>query len=130
MADRIPVYIDQVTERISEVAVGDTIDVAGVKATSISVTSLTIDGEAYAPYDDTEVRQLIEDIDIPPEYNDAGVKADISTNASNIASNLGKINANTTAIGTKLDANKIWIGTEAQYNGLSKDPNTLYFIKA
>jgi len=112
MADRIPVYIDQVNERISEIDVDDTIDVAGVKATNVEVTNLTVDGEAYAPYDDS------------------GVKADISTNASNIASNLGKINANTTAIGTKLDANKIWIGTEAQYNGLSKDPNTLYFIKA
>ena len=98
MADRIPVYIDQNTQRISEVAVGDTIDVAGVKATDVEVTNLTIGGNAYAPYDDTQV------------------KADIS--------------ANTAAIATKLDADKIWTGTQAQYDNLTPDANTLYFITA
>ena len=100
MADRIPTYIDTVTQRISEIAVGDGIDVTGgtVKADAVEVTSLTIDGDAYAPYDDS------------------GVKADVS--------------ANTAAIATKLDADKIWTGTEAQYNSLSPNADTLYFITA
>jgi hypothetical protein len=98
MADRIPTYIDTLTKRISEIAVGDGIDVTGgtVKADSVEVTNLTVGGEAYAP------------------YNDAAIKADIS--------------ANTAAIETKLDADKIWTGTEAQYNSTSKDADTLYFI--
>jgi hypothetical protein len=121
MADRIPTYIDQQTQRITELAVDDSLDVGAVKATDVEVTNLTIGGDAYAPYDDTELRGLINDIDIPDPYDDSGVKADISTNASAIA-------ANTTAIGKKLDADKIWTGTEAQYNSTSKDPSVLYFI--
>jgi ribosomal protein S8E len=105
MADRIPTYIDTVTERISEIAVGDGIDVTGgtVKADAVEVTNLTIDGDAYAPYDDAQV------------------KTDIATNATAIATNA-------TAIGTKLDADKIWTGTEAQYNNLTPNADTLYFI--
>lgn len=98
MADRIPTYIDQITQRITELAVDDTLDVASVKATDVDVTNLTIGGDAYAPYDDSQV------------------KSDISANA--------------TAIGTKLDADKIWTGTEDEYNSLSPDPDTLYFITA
>jgi hypothetical protein len=101
MADRIPTYIDTVTQRISEIAVGDGIDVTGgtVKADAVEVTSLTVGGEAYAPYDDTTI------------------KADISANSS--------------AINSKLDADKIWTGTQAQYDNLSPlDANTLYFITA
>lgn len=98
MADRIPVYIDQGTQRITELAVDDALDVASVKATDVDVTNLTIGGDAYAPYDDSQV------------------KSDISDNA--------------TAIGTKLDADKIWTGTQAQYDGLSPDADTLYFITA
>jgi hypothetical protein len=107
MADRVPTYIDTVTERISEIAVGDGIDVTGgtVKADAVEVTTLTIDGDAYAPYDDAQL------------------KADVTTNAGNIA-------ANTTAISNKLDADKIWTGTEAEYNNLSPDADTLYFITA
>jgi hypothetical protein len=114
MADRIPTYIDTVTQRISEIAVGDGIDVTGgkVKADSVEVTNLTVGGEAYAPYDDTTI------------------KADISANSSAIAGNTSKISANTTAINSKLDANKIWTGTEAQYNNLSPNADTLYFITA
>ena len=91
MADRIPTYVDTVTQRISEIAVGDGIDVTGgtVKADAVEVTTLTIDGDAYAPYDDE------------------GVKADIAT---------------------KLDADKIWTGTEAEYDDLTPDADTLYFI--
>jgi hypothetical protein len=98
VADRIPTYIDQFTQRITEIAVGDGIDVTGgrVKADAVEVTSLTIDGDAYAPYDDAQV------------------KTDIAANA--------------TAIDTKLDADKIWTGTEADYNNLTPDPDTLYFI--
>lgn len=96
MADRIPTYIDQQTQRITELAVDDALDVGAVKATNVEVTNLTIGGDAYAPYDDSQV------------------KSDISANA--------------TAIGTKLDADKIWTGTQAQYDGLSPDANTLYFI--
>ena len=33
-------------------------------------------------------------------------------------------------VATKLDADKIWTGTEAEYNGLSPDADTLYFITA
>ena len=35
---------------------------------------------------------------------------------------------NTAAIGTKLDADTIWTGTEAEYNALTPDADTLYFI--
>ena len=56
-------------------------------------------------------------------YDDTQVQADIADNAANIA-------ANTAAIGDKLDADKIWTGTEDEYNALSPDANTLYFITA
>ena len=81
MADRIPTYIDTVTERISEIAVGDGIDVTGgtVKADAVEVTNLTVNGDAYPP-------------------------------------------------ASKLDADKIWTGTEAQYNNLTPNADTLYFI--
>ena len=77
-------------------------------------------------YDDTQIKNDIADLqnqvnNLPPPYDDTQVKADISTNASNISSN-------TAAIATKLDADKIWTGTEAQYNSISKKPDTLYFI--
>ena len=77
-----------------------------VKADAVEVTTLTVNGTAYAPYDDTQV------------------KADISANTAGIV-------ANYNAIRTKLDASKIWTGTEAQYNALSPlDATTLYFITA
>jgi hypothetical protein len=91
MADRIPTYIDQSTQRITELAVDDVLDVASVKATDVDVTNLTIGGDAYAPYDDSQLQ------------------ADVAT---------------------KLDADKIWTGTEAEYNSLSPDADTLYFITA
>lgn len=91
MADRIPTYIDQSTQRITELAVDDALDVASVKATDVDVTNLTIGGDAYAPYDDSQLQ------------------ADVAT---------------------KLDADKIWTGTQAEYDGLSPDANTLYFITA
>lgn len=50
------------------------------------------------------------------DYDDTQVKADIS--------------ANTASIATKLDADKIWTGTEAEYNNLTPDADTLYFITA
>lgn len=84
MADRIPTYIDQATQRISEVAVDDTIDVAGVK-----VTNLTIDGTPYEPYDDSEVLARL---------------------------------------ANKLDADKIWTGTQDEYDLLTPNDDTLYFI--
>ena len=71
---------------------------------------------------------------------------DISGNTSAIAANTANISAlvpyddtqvksdiaaNTTAIGSKLDADKIWTGTQAQYDNLSPlDADTLYFITA
>lgn len=91
MADRIPTYIDQQTQRITELAVDDALDVGAVKATDVEVTNLTIGGDAYAPYDDSQLQ------------------ADVAT---------------------KLDADKIWTGTEAQYNSLTPDADTLYFITA
>ena len=54
-------------------------------------------------------------------YDDTDVKADIATNTASIAEN-------TAAIGDKLDADKIWTGTEAEYNALTPDADTLYFI--
>jgi hypothetical protein len=90
-----------------------------------------LDASAYVPYDDTQV------------------KADIATNSSNIADNTAEIAtkldasayvpyddtqvqadiaANTAAIDTKLDADKIWTGTETEYNNLTPDADTLYFI--
>ena len=105
MADRIPTYIDQQTQRITELAVDDTLDVASVKATDVDVTNLTIGGDAYAPYDDS------------------GVTSDIAANTS-------AISANTAAIGGKLDADKIWTGTQDEYDGLTPDADTLYFITA
>ena len=100
MADRIPTYVDTVTQRISEIAVGDGIDVTGgsVKADAVETTTLTVDGDLYAPYDDAQL------------------KGDIADNA--------------TEIGKKLDADKIWTGTEAEYNNLSPKADTLYFITA
>ena len=86
MADRIPTYIDQSTQRISEVAVDDTIDVAGVK-----VRDLTINGTPYAPYDDSEI---------------------------------------SSKLANKLDANKIWTGTQDEYDALTPGADTLYFITA
>lgn len=91
MADRIPTYIDQSTQRITELAVDDALDVASVKATDVDVTNLIIGGDAYAPYDDSQLQ------------------ADVAT---------------------KLDADKIWTGTQAEYDGLTPDANTLYFITA
>ena len=82
---------DQSTQRITELAVDDALDVASVKATDVDVTNLTIGGDAYAPYDDSQLQ------------------ADVAT---------------------KLDADKIWMGTQAEYDGLSPDANTLYFITA
>ena len=74
MADRIPTYIDQNTQRITELAVNDSLDATDVKLS-------TINGEAY-----------------PPE--------------------------------SKLDADKIWTGTQAEYDNLTPDADTLYFITA
>ena len=74
MADRIPTYIDQTTQRITELAVDDSLDASDVKLS-------TINGEAYPP-------------------------------------------------ASKLDADKIWTGTQAQYDALTPDANTLYFITA
>jgi hypothetical protein len=89
MADRIPTYIDQSTQRITELAVDDVLDVASVKATDVDVTNLTIGGDAYAPYDDSQLR---------------------------------------TDVDAKLDADKIWTGTQDEYDQLSPDADTLYFI--
>ena len=91
MADRIPTYIDQNTQRISEAGQFDFIDAYGVKSSVIQTTNLSVDGVTYQPYDDSYV------------------KADIAK---------------------KLDADKIWTGTEAEYNNLSPDADTLYFITA
>ena len=49
---------------------------------------------------------------------------------ANIADNALAISANTNAIADKLDADTIWTGTEAQYNSLSPNADTLYFITA
>lgn len=62
--------------------------------------------------------------EFPPEdhtHNQYALASDVSTNAANIA-------ANTAAIADKLDADKIWTGTEAEYNALTPDADTLYFI--
>ena len=91
MADRIPTYIDTVTQRISETGPFDYIEAYGVKASNITATNLIVDGVTYQPYDDTQL------------------KADVAA---------------------KLDADKIWTGTEAEYNNLSPDADTLYFITA
>jgi hypothetical protein len=72
MADRIPTYIDTVTQRISEIAAGDSLDASDVKLS-------TINGDAYPP-------------------------------------------------ASKLDADKIWTGTQTEYDNLSPDTDTLYFI--
>ena len=74
MADRIPTYIDQSTQRITELAVDDSLDATDVKLS-------TINGDAY-----------------PPE--------------------------------SKLDADKIWTGTQDEYDNLTPDADTLYFITA
>ena len=63
-------------------------------------------------------------------YDDTQVKADISANAANIAANTANIAANSTAIGTKLDADTIWTGTQDEYDALTPDANVLYFITA
>jgi hypothetical protein len=75
----------------------------------------------------------------------SGNASDIAANTSAIAANTSAISAlvpyddtqvksdiatNTAAIDGKLDADKIWTGTEAEYNGLSPNADTLYFITA
>ena len=60
-------------------------------------------------------------------YDDTQVKADISANAANIAANTANIAANSTAIGTKLDADTIWTGTQDEYDALTPDANVLYY---
>jgi hypothetical protein len=57
-----------------------------------------------------------------------GLEADVAANTSAISGNTSAISSNTNAIATKLDADKIWTGTEAQYDNLSPDADTLYFI--
>ena len=84
-------YIDQFTQRITELAVDDSLDVDSVKATDVEVTNLTIGGDAYAPYDDSQLQ---------------------------------------TDVANKLDADKIWTGTQAEYDNLTPDADTLYFITA
>lgn len=117
MADRIPVYVNQSTQQITELSVNDSLDVSTVKATSVEADSLTVNGTAYAPYDDSTVKADI-----------SANSSAIADNTSDIATNAGNISANTSAISTKLDADKIWTGTESQYNSVSKDSSTLYFI--
>jgi hypothetical protein len=138
MADRIPVYVNQQSQQITELSVNDALDVSTVKATSIEADSLSVNGTAYAPYDDSTVKADISANSSAIADNTSDIAANtsaiqtnaggISTNASAIQTNAGNISANTTAINSKLDADKIWTGTEAQYNSTSKDSNTLYFI--
>jgi hypothetical protein len=56
-------------------------------------------------------------------FDSAKLEEDVATNTS-------AISANTGAIAAKLDADKIWTGTEAEYNGLTPEADTLYFITA
>ena len=92
---------------------------------------------------DAGLQTQIDNLDLSGDaYDDTQVKADIAANTAEIAKKLdasayvpyddtqvkADIAANTADISTKLDADKIWTGTEAQYNALSPDANTLYFI--
>jgi hypothetical protein len=131
MADRIPVYVNQQSQQITELSVNDALDVSTVKATSVEADSLSVNGTAYAPYDDTTVKADISANSSAIADNTSDIAANttaIQTNAGAISTNTGNISANTTAINAKLDADKIWTGTESQYNSTSKDANTLYFI--
>jgi hypothetical protein len=82
-------------------------DAIAVNAGNISTNTSDISDNA------TEIAKKLDASAYVP-YDDTDVKADIA--------------ANTAAIATKLDADKIWTGTEAEYNNLSPDANTLYFI--
>ena len=131
MADRIPVYVNQSTQQITELSVNDSLDVSTVKAATVETDSLTVNGTPYAPYDDSGVKSDISSNSSAIADNTADIATNaenIATNAGNILTNSGNISANTTAIAGKLDADKIWTGTEAQYNSTQKDSNTLYFI--
>lgn len=124
MADRIPVYVNQSTQQITELSVNDSLDVSTVKAATVEAGSLTVNGEPYAPYDDSTVKADISSNSSAIADNTSA----ISTNTSAISTNSDNINSLTTVVNGKLDADKIWTGTEAQYNSTSKDSNTLYFI--
>ena len=131
MADRIPVYVNQQSQQITELSVNETLDVSALKVTSVEADSLSVNGTAVEPYDDTAVKADISANTSAIATNTSAIQTNagsISTNAGNISTNTGNISANTTAINSKLDADKIWTGTEAQYNSTSKDSSTLYFI--
>ena len=89
MADRIPTYIDAATQQISEIGVGDGIDITGgtVKADNVEVTNLTIDGDPYIPFDPSDVTELsaekvkaetYTETTVPVEYGTGTATADLS----------------------------------------------------
>lgn len=102
----------------------------------LDTTSATVwiwDGEKWlqfpaggAGYDDDEIRQMIAD-------NAAAVSdnaSDIQTNRGYIDTNIENIAKNAQAITNKLDADAIWTGTQVEYDALTPDADTLYFITA
>lgn len=61
-------------------------------------------------------------------YDDAEIRALIDTNSGYIQTNISNISINKAEIATKLDADTIWTGTQDEYDLLSPDADTLYFI--
>ena len=63
-------------------------------------------------------------------YDDDEVVAAIEANAAAIEVNRGYIQTNVADIAKKLDADRIWTGTQDAYDALTPSVNTLYFITA
>ena len=80
------------------------------------------DGSEYVPTDSASIATKA-DCDANaggPRYDDTQIKSDLAAEASTRA-------AADNTLQTNIDA-KVWVGTTAQYNQLSKNPTTLYCL--
>lgn len=61
--------------------------------------------------------------------NQLGKDITSNVNLNDLSETLKKLSISTqTIINAKAGITKIWSGTTTEYNGLTKDPNTIYFI--
>lgn len=84
-------------------------------------------GGVGGSYDDTELRGLISDEVTAREEADNLLSGSIDDEAT---AREEADNLLSDSIDSKLDAEKIWTGTQAEYDNLTPDANTLYFITA
>jgi len=164
MADRIPTYIDQVTQRITELAEDDALDIAGVNAAGaitatrfVALTPSSGDGVGSAAdegiFQGTDLfvnrswsvqNVVFGGIDIPAADAERPDEIPFSSDEKSVQYALtvshetlgrtveidkeGVIKANDFA---DIDGNSlVWKGTQAEYDALTPNENTLYFITA